>query len=306
VLGACPRAKFGDHVDAVTIPAPPSAVDWYSHITTWPMYLNDQLGDCVEAEMGHHEQVLSCYGSGTAVSVLDSAVLKVYEDVGGYDPAKGPSGDNPTDNGTNIQDALTYWVKTGIAAHRIAAFAEVDVKNVTELKTTVALFGPLSIGVNLPNSAVTQTNKGQPWNVVKTDGGIAGGHCVALVGYDDTYWNAITWGMVQKVTPAWLGKYLEEAWAPVSAEWVAAQTGNDPDGVDLSTLGDEFAELTGLPDPFLVPPFPQPTPAPAPGPGPSPDQLLASQAHDYVTHKHVGPNKVMAAALSTWMRAKGL
>src|SRR2546430_10990929 len=60
--------------------------------------------------------------------------------------------------------------------------------------------------------SMDQFNAGQPWDVVADDGGIDGGHAVALVGYDPDAWYVLTWGRVQKVTRAWFAKYVEEAW----------------------------------------------------------------------------------------------
>lgn len=281
-----PRVKFGAHLDAKALPAPPTSVDWHTEIAAWPMYGNSDWGDCVEAEIGHHEEVFTAYGAGALVEVADSDVLAVYEAVGGFDPNAGPPGNNPTDQGTNIQDALTYWVGTGIAGRKIAAFAQVDYKTDVEWQTALALFGPLSVGVNLPAVAQTQFSDGQPWDVVADDGGIEGGHCVALVGYDADFLYVVTWGAVQKVTRAWWAAYVEELWAPVSGEWVNAGTGADPEGVDLAGLGGEFADLTGLANPFPAPaprptpepPTPTPTPTPAPIPSPDPNGLLAELA----------------------------
>jgi len=298
-----PRVKLAPAVDKATLPAPPAKVDWYGQITEWPMLANDRAGDCVEAEQGHHEQVLTTYGSGQPAMFTDADAIAVYSAITGYNP------DDPsTDQGTVIQDALSYWRKSGIAGHKIAAFAEVNVKDVVEVKTALSLFGPLSIGVNFPTSAMDQFNAGQPWDVVADDGGIEGGHCVCLAGYDAGYYYVITWGAVQKVTPAWWRKYVEEAWTPISTEWINAQTGLDPEGVDLSVVGDQFASLTGQANPF---PGPAPTPTPAP-PGPAPvpgdvaDRALADAVRSWLTLRHRGLNAEVAHALKAWVAAKRL
>ena len=261
-----PRMMLAPHMQAIV--APPAQVDWYSGITDWPMYGNDSWGDCVPAEQGHHEEAFSFYGGHRLVEVTDQDVIDAYSAITGFDPNAGPPGDNPTDQGTLIQDAMSYWRKTGIGGHKIAAFAGGSVADITEVKTAIAAFGPLSLGINFPNTAMDQFNAGEPWDVAR-HAKVEGGHCVALVGYDAHYLYVVTWGQVQKMTQAFWNKYVEEAWAPISAEWVDSVTGLDPAGVDLVGLGEAFAALTGDPNPF-----PRPSPAPGPGPSPAPSGCL--------------------------------
>lgn len=298
-----PRLKLASHL-AAELPAPPAAVNWGSAVADWPMYGNDRAGDCVEAEQGHHEQVLSLVGSGIEVTVPEQAVIKAYEDIAGYVP-----GDPATDVGTNIQDAMGYWRKTGVGGHRIDAFAQVNQSDMREVTTAIALLGPLSIGVDLPQSAMDQFNAGQEWDVVAHDGGILGGHCIIITGYDPQGLYGVSWGQPVRLTYAFWARYVSEAWVVVSREWVNARTGLDPEGVDLSGLGDEFMQLTGQPNPFPVPaptPTPAPTPGPPPGPVGDPDAALAVVAHPFVTHHHTGLNARMSTALKTWLAAKGL
>jgi hypothetical protein len=81
-----------------------------------------------------------------------------------------------------------------------------------------------------------------------------------------------TWNAVQKMTYAFWNKYVTEAWALVDQEWVNNSTGLDPEKVNLYTLGQEFAALTGQPNPFPnpvpVPPNPPTPPNPPVPPAP--------------------------------------
>ena len=77
------------------LPAPPTSVDFYSKVTGWPMYGNDQYGDCVEAGTGHHEEQISRYGQGATVEVTDQQVLDMYSAVTGFNPDD-PTTDTPT------------------------------------------------------------------------------------------------------------------------------------------------------------------------------------------------------------------
>jgi hypothetical protein len=97
----------------------------------------------------------------------------------GFDPE-----DPSTDNGTVVQDALSWWRKTGMAGHKILAFAQVDHTSPAEMEAAAALFGEVLLAINFPNSAMTQFNAGKPWDVVRNDGGIEGGHAICSARYD--------------------------------------------------------------------------------------------------------------------------
>lgn len=242
---------------ATALPAPPAAVDFYSKVASWPMYLNDRLGCCVEAGLGHHEQQISRYGQGVEVDVPDAAILAAYEQIAGYNPA-----DPNTDQGTLVQDALTWWRKgSGLAGHAITAYAVVDLNSATEIKQAVATFGALGIGFNFPAFAMDQFDNGEPWDVQAKNSSIEGGHYVIVVGYDGTYFYVVTWGKIQKMTPAFFRKYVDEGWVVLDDEMVSKLSQYN---TDLYAFGQEFASLTGQANPF--PAWPAPAPVPAPGP----------------------------------------
>src|SRR5271170_2323534 len=93
---AHPRVTLEDHVDFTVLPVLPSVIDWCSKVKDWPMYLNDQLGCCTWAEVGHALEAWTAY-AGTEVDIPQSYVLTGYEAVGGYVP-----GNPSTDNGCVI------------------------------------------------------------------------------------------------------------------------------------------------------------------------------------------------------------
>lgn len=299
-----PHLPLSPHLDAHAAasapPAVPDIVDYLSQVADWPMYGNADWGDCVEADIGHAVETITAYGQGATVTVTDDDVLGAYSAITGFNPNAGPPGDNPTDQGTNMQDAMNWWRTTGMAGHRIVAFAKVDHTNDTELKAALNLFGVLCVGFAFPASAMTQFDNHQPWSVV-TGSPIEGGHAVH-VAYDSTtipQWRCVTWAAVQAMTGAFWQAYVDEVWVPISQEWVNA-AGASPTGLDLSGLGEQFAELTGEPNPF---------PSPAPPPGPpldTVDQTLAAALRPWVNEHHIGATGRVAKALRAWLAAKGL
>jgi len=248
----------------VTVP-----VDWLSLVTQWPMYGNDQYGDCVWAAIGHMIEAWTRYSHGVAIEVTTQALLTGYSATTGFNPnAPLVNGVNPTDNGTVIADALDYWLKVGIAGHKILAYAQVQ--DPTKIFAAMRVFGGMMIGVNFPQSAMDQFNAGKPWSVVRKSP-IIGGHAVH-VGYDGTEYKGITWAAVEGISDPWWKTYVEEAWVVITPEWLEA-SGRTPTGLNLQGLGMSFAALTNQPNPF-----PASTPLTL-APTVMPNQTLVSKLH---------------------------
>lgn len=292
-----PRLHLAPYLTAV---APPPSVDWYSRVTRWPMYLNDQLGDCTEAMVGHVIENVSAYGAGLSIAINDEDVLAAYERVSGYNPA-----DPGTDQGAVLQDVYGDWRKTGVGGHKTLVFAQVNHTRDTELMTAVQHFGAVGIGIMVTQSMMDAFNAGAPWT--GAGGATLGGHAVPIVGYDAVFVYVVTWVRVQPMTWGCLTDVTDEAWVAVLPEWFDAQ-GHDPEGVDLHGLGEAFHELTGQANPFPAPaPGPSPVPpGPTPGPVVTADETLAAAAGEWLTHRHSGTNRKFAQAIQAWIDAKGL
>lgn len=244
---ARPKLRFASLAGA--LPAPVAAVDFYSAVADWPMYLNDRYGDCVWAGFGHQIEQITRYGQGTTVEITDQDVETGYESTG-FRP------DDPsTDQGTNVEDGLSYWRKTGLGGHAITAYAAVDVSNATEIKQAIGVFGAIGIGFNVPAYAMDQFSSGRPWDVQRTNGRIIGGHYVLVAGYDATYLYAVTWGKIQAMTWAFFRKYCDEAYVIIDDEMVS-KVSRYLGGTDLHAFGEEFASLTGEANPFPEDPTP--------------------------------------------------
>jgi hypothetical protein len=291
---------------------PPASINWDLNVKYWPMYGNADWGDCVFAMIGHAIQVLTA-NAGTEVRVSDDDVLKGYSDVTGFNKNAGPPGNNPTDQGTVIQDALNYWRKTGVGGHKILAFAEVDHTSETQMQQAAALFGVVLLGISFPASAGKQFDAGVPWDVAAYDGGIEGGHAILGARYDQAkkQWYWITWGKEQPTTFAFISKYLEEAWVVASQEWVDA-TGSSPSGLDLAALNAAFTQLTGEPGPFQTETNPPQPPEPPVVP-PLPTALDVAvqgllsdgEVATWVKGRHVGTTKHVAQVVAKIFGAAG-
>lgn len=291
--------------------SPPATLDRWSAVPpeTWGMDDNDRVGDCTVADVDHELKAVQVAAGNAEVQSTADEVLAAYSAITCYDPA-----DPSTDQGAEMQTVREYWQLHGITLggqlHQIIMFAEIDIHDVTVAQWCLDEFGSVGVGVNLPQSAIDQTNAGRPWDVVPDDGGILGGHAVALVGYDQQGPVFLTWGCVQRATWAWWRRYVEEAWASFLREITDAK-GNSPTHETLYQLGQEIAALTGRPNPIPAPtpvPAPQPVPVPPPAPdAPSEaDRRFAAYLRPWVGGHHVGQNHHVAAAGAEWLADKGL
>jgi hypothetical protein len=100
-------------------------------------------------------------------------------------------------------------------------------------------------GVNLPTTAQSEFNNGQPWTLTTAEAGSWGGHCIYLVDFDPDWIYAITWGRVQKLSYAWWAKYGDESVAILSLDWINSRTQTSPNNQVLAVLQQQIELLHG-------------------------------------------------------------
>jgi hypothetical protein len=221
---------------AAALAAPPASVDWTKGITQWGMMLNDALGDCTIAGIGHAIQVWTANAS-TEITLPDQVILDYYEWWDGY-----VDGDPSTDDGGIEIDVLNHWKKKKFWGHKLDAFVDPDVSNLTEIQQAINLFGPLYIGLNVPESVMnTDNDPSIPWDVTG-DNTLVGGHCVVCVGYEPGYISLISWGSVYRMTTAFWAQFVDEAHCLLSQDWISS-SGVDPAGFNLPQLRADLAAI---------------------------------------------------------------
>jgi hypothetical protein len=235
-----------DYIKTVKLPTPPTPFGWDYLITDWGMLANDQIGDCVIAG-GLHETLMWNAAARNAVNLSDASAIANYSAVTGYDPTKvADDGSNPTDNGTNVEQAARYRVTHGLVdadgkTHTIAGYLALNPGDLAQMASAAWIFGAVGLGLQLPDYAMTQLQNGQTWDV--QDGGtIEGGHYVPIVGKTaDGLWKVVTWGQIQTVTDAFIAKYCDEALVYLSAEMMA--NGVTLDGLNWQQLQDDWKQV---------------------------------------------------------------
>jgi len=223
-----------------SIPTPPKCENWMAKISSWPMMGNDTVGDCTCAAAGHDEQLWTTYTQVAPFIPTTAQVLAMYTGVTGYNPA-----DPSTDNGAVLLDVLNYWRNTGLAGHKIQAYAKLQLKNQKQLQDSIYLFGTAYIGLLLP-IAVQEASSWELPKGQKLTGnwepGSWGGHCVPIVEYDATGVTVITWGAPLKMSYDFYNAYCDEAYAVLSPDWIG-KTGLNPDNFNLAALQNDLKAL---------------------------------------------------------------
>lgn len=222
----------------ITLPPPPPAKNWGEPVSNWGMMRNDRVGDCAFAGMGHII-MLDTAANGKLFTPSDDDVIGAYSAVTGY-----VSGDESTDKGTVLLDALNYWRKTGMAGHKILAYASIATTDIKMMQTAIYLFGGVYVGVDLPISAQNQgvwrisgdgTGDGRP--------GSWGGHCVSIGAYDADNLCCVTWGRNKWMTNDWWTRYGEEAYAVITEDW-APPSGAAPNSFNMDQIKADLAGVT--------------------------------------------------------------
>ena len=223
------------------LPPPPPEKNWTDGVLDWGMMLNNQLGCCTIAGAAHAIQIWS-RNATTEITVGDNDVLLAYQMWDGYNPS-----DPSTDCGGIELDVLNNWRKTGLAGHKLNAFASVNVFNITEVQQAITLFGGVYVGLALPLTANYQLNNNQIWDVDLTAGndnnpGSWGGHCVFVCAYDAVGPICITWGKLQQMTWAFWNKYCDEAYALFGTDWINTG-GSAPSGFSADQLASDLSQI---------------------------------------------------------------
>lgn len=213
-------------------------VDRASKVKAWPMYLNDRLGDCTIAAIGHMYGAWTQYAAGAEALFGDDQVQAVYSRVGGYVP-----GDEGTDGGCVMQDVLADQEATGITdcadrVHKVAGYAAFgNPADEVLLGQVLDVFGTVYVGINCQASILTEFSAGKPWTWTPGEP-VEGGHAICLqrrLGSGRAPLEYVTWGALQSATTGFQAHAAEEAWAVVTQDWLRAN-GTTVEGLDLRQL----------------------------------------------------------------------
>jgi hypothetical protein len=223
---------------APALPSPPPAVDYTAGIPDIGMLGNDLWGCCAPAGAIHLLQLMQWNATKTMPKAGTAQCLQLYSEVTGFDINAGPPGNNPTDQGTVLQDLLTYWLKTGIpladgTRHKILAYFEVDPLSVHDMNLGTAESAGLYTGWNVPAFVEQQESPGAVWDT-GADTTIVGGHCTTSGRYlANGNREAESWGSTDyQMTPRFVSANMDEAYVVITPTFVET-TNLTPFGISL-------------------------------------------------------------------------
>lgn len=221
-------------------PAPPTFQVAHT-LNAFPVFANDAYGDCTCAAQGHRVVITERSSGQHEIALTDDDVLAAYSAVTGF-----KRDDPSTDNGAYCLDVLNYMRRTGMgrerdgSRHTIAAFAQVKLRDHDQVRRALHSFGGLYVGAGLPLSA--QDEVGGTWARITDEPGSWGGHAMYVRGYARSGPIFVTWGKPQAATWKWWDRYVDEAYAIVSEDYLRA-SGRTPQGLDVAALKSYLAAL---------------------------------------------------------------
>lgn len=206
----------------------------------WGMALNDTWGDCAEAMAGHYV-ISTSYNTAQPLAPTDQQVSDFYTAITGFNPAAGPSGSNPTDQGTVLSQLIAVWQNDGfpvtdlttgkVVVHKILGAATLDITSWAQIRWATDTFGGCLKGIQCPQNFMQNTAN---W-VYDPSSPIMGGHAILGDSQGSAGDKNVSWGLVIPTTLEAEMNLLTEAWIVVTESWLNA-AGTSPSGLDLNGL----------------------------------------------------------------------
>jgi hypothetical protein len=234
------KFAFDKYFDVPSLPKPPKRFLSNKLPPNWKMFANDQCGDCVWAGAAH-EHMKWGFEAGQLITFTDEDVLADYSACTGYDPA------NPdTDQGTDLQAALSYRRKTGIMdeigiRRTIDSYVALAPGDPDQVALAAYLMGACSVGVILRQNNVDQFDALLPW-APDDSSPIIGGHYVPCIGRNSANnLVVVTWGRLHAMTPKFVQAQMDEGAACLDFDRLTK--GFSPQLFDIATLKADLAAL---------------------------------------------------------------
>ena len=286
-----------DYLNANALPVIPSSCDYSNGASAAlaPIYMNDQLGDCVCACMGHVLGLMvSDAADNNSPSTTAPLIYTNNQVVALYSGACGYANTTQSDQGCDIQTVFKYVEKNDFPSgsnNTIVGFLAIDPANTVEIQTAIYLFENIVMGMDMPSAWVNPepSTNNFIWDVAGNPDNSMG-HCFPAFSFDTTgKYGISTWGMEGFITANAIAKYCAtnvygELYTVISKDQLNYASQLAPNGLDWLQLATDFDALGGNvivsnTTPNTVPtPTPIPNTAPTPTPTPTPTPVSNSIA----------------------------
>jgi len=242
------RFKFKDYVHLRQIKVPPV----FGHVvnTDYGMLGNDIAGDCVICDIAHQIMIRARATHRPIPEFTTQGILNIYSDWTGYDPRAelDQNGNNPTDNGTDMQVAASKVRTVGFPdahgqLHFTKAYGAIQVRSWDELIAATYLFGAVSMGFNLQKAQSDQFDNRQPWQYVQGSP-FLGGHCITMCGRNSRGLGVgISWGRTTGIDRHLIEQTMDEGIIQFSLDYILP-SGVSPEAINVAQLDSDLAALT--------------------------------------------------------------
>jgi hypothetical protein len=207
---------------------------------------NATWGDCADAATYREVEIMSFATTGKEQAATTDLALQLYTLTTGFNPNAGPSGMNPTDQGTNLQELLDYRLNTGIvlpdgSTSKLVAYFELDSRNHNDCRLAIEQGGVIQLGINA-YPYFDNVQQGGTWNPPTAGEQPDGGHAICSGKYEPGAFIIKSWAMDIVMPIATWDAVVQEAYCIVSPEWLKA-TGTTPFGMSLTELDQAMAAL---------------------------------------------------------------
>lgn len=195
-------------------------------------------GDCVFA-CGAHTTRETNKIAGHTVTITGKESIADYSAVTGY-----VIGDDSTDNGTDMRQALKYRQKTGLLdaagnRHKIGAYVALEPGNIAQFYQAAYVFSAVEIGFEFQQAQDDQF-AGGVWDYAPGSP-IVSGHAIPGFGRSKKRGGVVSWAKHLWVTEAFYKNLVDEAWAIVYPEEL--RNGKTERGMGLTQLTQALAAL---------------------------------------------------------------
>jgi hypothetical protein len=233
--------QFEDYMKSGILMDAPASCNWSSAVKVpYGEHLNagkGAVGDCTVADIFNRVIVWPSNCGRKPVILPDSLALSTYSAISGYVP-----GNESTDTGCIISDVEEYFQKKGIGGYKSLGSASVRPTNLNNVRWACYLLGGVTMGFEVPESALEQNDQGKIWDVVPMSP-IAGGHDVLIVDYDGESFTCVTWGGLQRMTIPFFKHFCQEIWGTADELWIDERTDLAPSKLRIASLITDMGKL---------------------------------------------------------------
>jgi hypothetical protein len=225
--------------DALPPPEEKRGWEWNVPGAIWAnsMLGNDQVENCVEAMILHYIMMAQASTGKPVTQFTEQDGINLYSWITGYVP-----GDESTDNGTGIVQALNHWRVKGVFGHHILGYMAFNWNDQIRMNQAIDIFGASLTGLNVTPSMVNQFDAGQPWNA-PFDGN-PDGHGVPITGYGSQGRTCITWAAHEQMDFQATGQF-DEAFVVITDDWLTKAKTTPILGLNLARLERDLNLIAG-------------------------------------------------------------